>query len=195
MSAEADRDDDSPTPRQNELTDRRRRSHRFARQSGHRRTEDYWNWDSWKWGTHRVNCYPGGCPFRVYVKDGEVVREELACNYPPFEDPDHRVPDYNPRGCQKGLQHSKAMYGADRVRYPMKRAGERGSGQWQRITGIRPSTRSAGSWPKSSSSTAAEALIDDHSRQRHRSDARRRRGDGAGADGPARRHRASTSTS
>ncbi len=96
--------------------------------------EEYWKWDSWKWGTHRVNCYPGSCPFRVYVKDGKVVREELSCTYPEFEDPDHKVPDYNPRGCQKGLQHSKAMYGADRILHPMKRKGERGSGQWEQLS-------------------------------------------------------------
>jgi DMSO reductase family type II enzyme molybdopterin subunit len=95
---------------------------------------EYWQWDCWKWGTHRVNCYPGSCPFRVYVKDGRVVREELSCTYPPFEDPDHRVPDFNPRGCQKGLQHSKAMYGIDRVTHPMKRVGERGSGQWEKLS-------------------------------------------------------------
>ncbi len=97
--------------------------------------EEYWKWDAWTWGTHRVNCYPGSCPFRVYSKDGKVVREELSCTYPEFDDPDHEVPDYNPRGCQKGVQHSKSMYGADRVMYPMKHTGaERGSGQWERIS-------------------------------------------------------------
>ncbi len=62
----------------------------------------YWSWDSCKWGTHRVNCYPGSCPFKVYVRDNKVVREEISCTYPEFFDPDDRVPDYNPRGCQKG---------------------------------------------------------------------------------------------
>ncbi len=95
---------------------------------------DYWQWDRWRWGTHRVNCYPGSCPFRVYVKDDKVVREEIACTYPPFEDVEHPVPDYNPRGCQKGFQHSKAMYGKDRVLHPMKRAGDRGSGKWEQVS-------------------------------------------------------------
>ena len=96
--------------------------------------QDYFKFDCWKWGTHRVNCYPGSCPFRVYVKDGKVIREEISCTYPEFTDPEYRVPDYNPRGCQKGYQHSRSMYGPDRVLYPMKRKGERGSGQWERIT-------------------------------------------------------------
>ncbi|MFA7269281.1 MAG: molybdopterin-dependent oxidoreductase [Sterolibacterium sp.] len=94
----------------------------------------YWNWDAATWGTHRVNCYPGSCSYQVYAKDGKVTREEVACNYPEFDDPDHRVPDFNPRGCQKGCNHSQAMYGPDRLLYPMKRAGERGSGKWDRIT-------------------------------------------------------------
>jgi DMSO reductase family type II enzyme molybdopterin subunit len=102
--------------------------------NGNNKDEDYWKWDCWTWGTHRVNCYPGSCPFRVYTKDGKVVREELSCTYPEFEDPDFKVPDYNPRGCQKGLQHSKAMYGVDRVLYPSKRVGERGSGEWEQIS-------------------------------------------------------------
>jgi anaerobic selenocysteine-containing dehydrogenase len=70
----------------------------------------------------------------VYVKDEKVIREEISCTYPEFTDPEYRVPDYNPRGCQKGYQHSRSMYGPDRVLYPMKRKGERGSGQWERIT-------------------------------------------------------------
>ncbi len=102
-----------------------------AKQSGN--GSEYWSWDSCKWGTHRVNCYPGSCPFKVYVKDNKVVREEISCTYPEFFDPDDRVPDYNPRGCQKGYQHSRAMYGPDRVLHPMKRAGERGAGKWERI--------------------------------------------------------------
>ncbi len=93
----------------------------------------YWQWDNCRWGTHRVNCLPGNCPFRVYASDGKVIREEVSCTYPEFTDPVFRVPDFNPRGCQKGYQHSRAMYGPDRVVYPMKRKGERGSGQWERI--------------------------------------------------------------
>ncbi len=96
--------------------------------------ERYWQWDACRWGTHRVNCYPGSCPFRVYTRDGRVIREEIACSFPEFEDPEFRVPDFNPRGCQKGYQHSHSMYGPDRLLHPMKRIGERGSGQWEKIS-------------------------------------------------------------
>jgi steroid C-25 hydroxylase alpha subunit len=96
-----------------------------------RSNQEYWKWDECKWGTHRVNCLPGGCPFRVYSRDGRVIREEISCTYPNFSDSRFTVPDFNPRGCQKGQQHSRAMYGPDRVLHPMKRSGERGAGKWE----------------------------------------------------------------
>src|SRR3989304_1822865 len=37
-----------------------------------------WQWDKVVWGTHCVDCYPGNCPYRVYVKDGIVLHEEQA---------------------------------------------------------------------------------------------------------------------
>jgi DMSO reductase family type II enzyme molybdopterin subunit len=124
---------------------------------------DYWNWDEWKWGTCRVNCYPGGCPSRVYVKDGKVVREELSATFPPFSDPDHPVPDFNPRGCQKGLQHSKAMYGRDRVLHPMKRAGERGSGKWEQISWDQAFDEIGAKLAEIIVEHGPESIIDDHS--------------------------------
>ena len=90
-----------------------------------------WTWDKVTWGTHLVDCYPGGCSFRVYTKDDIVWREEQSAIYPRIED---GVPDMNPRGCQKGSAFSRVMYGAERLKYPLKRAGERGEGKWQRIT-------------------------------------------------------------
>ncbi|HEY5625861.1 MAG TPA: molybdopterin-dependent oxidoreductase, partial [Dehalococcoidia bacterium] len=90
-----------------------------------------WTWDKVTWGTHLVDCYPGGCSFRVYTKDGIVWREEQSGVYPQIED---GVPDMNPRGCQKGSCFSDVMYGPERLKYPLKRTGERGEGKWQRIT-------------------------------------------------------------
>ncbi|RLA55450.1 MAG: dimethylsulfide dehydrogenase [Gammaproteobacteria bacterium] len=79
---------------------------------------------------HCVNCH-GNCAFKILARDGIVVREEQLAQYPQIA-PD--IPDTNPRGCQKGAIHSQAMYDPDRIRYPMKRAGERGEGKWQRIS-------------------------------------------------------------
>ncbi len=122
----------------------------------------YFDWDACKWGTHRVNCYPGSCPFRVYVKDDKVVREEISCSYPEFADPDDRVPDYNPRGCQKGYQHSRAMYGPDRILHPMKRAGERGAGKWERISWDQAFDEIGSKLADVIQKHGAKALLDDH---------------------------------
>jgi DMSO reductase family type II enzyme molybdopterin subunit len=90
-----------------------------------------WTWDRVTWGTHLIDCYPGSCLFRVYTKDGVVWREEQAALYPQIE---AGVPDMNPRGCQKGSCFSHVMYGPERLRYPLRRVGERGSGNWERIS-------------------------------------------------------------
>ena len=79
---------------------------------------------------HCVNCH-GNCAFKILSRDGIVVREEQLAKYPQISSD---IPDTNPRGCQKGAIHSQAMYEPDRIRYPMKRAGERGEGKWQRIS-------------------------------------------------------------
>ncbi|MFH1998299.1 MAG: molybdopterin-dependent oxidoreductase, partial [Planctomycetota bacterium] len=74
---------------------------------------------------------PGNCLWRVYTKDGVVFREEQAAKYPVV---DPTGPDFNPRGCQKGGSYSLLMYNPDRLKYPMKRVGERGSGKWKRLS-------------------------------------------------------------
>jgi complex iron-sulfur molybdoenzyme family reductase subunit alpha len=79
---------------------------------------------------HCVNCQ-GNCAFEVWTKDGKVTRENQSAAYPQLAP---NLPDANPRGCNKGTQHSQVMYEADRLLYPMKRVGERGSGQWKRIS-------------------------------------------------------------
>ncbi len=90
-----------------------------------------WTWDKVTYGTHLVDCYPGNCLWRVYTKDGVVFREEQAAKYPVV---DPSGPDFNPRGCQKGAFYSNMMYNPDRLKYPMKRVGERGSGKWKRVS-------------------------------------------------------------
>ena len=68
--------------------------------------------------------------FNVFVKNGVVWREEQQGEYGASSD----APDYGPRGCQKGLTHSRYMYGKQRILYPLKRIGERGEGKWERIS-------------------------------------------------------------
>ncbi len=89
------------------------------------------SFDRWGWGSHCVDCYPSNCPYRVYVKDGVIVREEQAATFGVIEP---GVPDMNPMGCQKGGSWSRLLYGKERILHPMKRAGERGEGKWTRIS-------------------------------------------------------------
>src|SRR4030042_836668 len=37
---------------------------------------DKWKWDKVTWGSHSVDCYPGGCSWRVYTRDGKSERGE-----------------------------------------------------------------------------------------------------------------------
>jgi DMSO reductase family type II enzyme molybdopterin subunit len=90
-----------------------------------------WSWDRVVKGSHGwVNCR-SACNWDLFVKDGVVVREEQAANY---EASEPGVPDFNPRGCQKGGCYTDVMYGPTRLTVPLKREGERGSGRWQRIS-------------------------------------------------------------
>jgi DMSO reductase family type II enzyme molybdopterin subunit len=91
-----------------------------------------WKWDRIAKGTHYVNCaYQRGCAWNVYVKDGVVWREEQVADYPQTNE---SVPDFNPRGCQKGACYSDRMHDGARLYHPLKRVGERGAGQWKRVS-------------------------------------------------------------
>ncbi len=90
-----------------------------------------WQWDSVVKGAHSVlNCV-SACPFNVFVKDGIVFREEQNAI---MEASNDSYPDFNPRGCQKGNCISQAMYAPSRLKYPLRRVGERGEGKWKRIS-------------------------------------------------------------
>ena len=92
---------------------------------------DAWTWDKVVHGTHTmVNCV-SGCAWDLYVKDGMVWREEQQS---PYTASSAEVPDFNPRGCQKGACGSVLMHSASRVRYPLRRVGERGEGLWERVS-------------------------------------------------------------
>src|SRR3990170_4525752 len=90
-----------------------------------------WRWDKVTWATHCVDCYPGNCPYRVFVKDGVILAEEQAGNLPVIEE---GVPDMNPMGCQKGAAWSRLLHSPERVLHPLRRAGKRGEGKWKRVS-------------------------------------------------------------
>lgn len=90
-----------------------------------------WTWDKVVKGTHYSNCGYQRCAWNIYVKDGIVWREEQAADY---EEVSSDLPDFNPRGCQKGGCYSDRMYDQSRLTAPLKRIGERGEGRWKRVS-------------------------------------------------------------
>jgi len=52
----------------------------YSRENFHRSS---WTWDRLVKGSQPTNCgYQRSCKFNLYVKDGVVLREEPAANYP-----------------------------------------------------------------------------------------------------------------
>lgn len=74
-------------------------------------------------GVCAPNCW-SGCKLLVHVRDGKIVKTERGSL------PDSRYD----RVCLRGLTHVQRVYHPDRLKYPMKRAGERGEGKWERIS-------------------------------------------------------------
>ena len=91
---------------------------------------DEWDWDTIARSTHSVNC-TGSCSWDVYVKDGQVWREEQSWDFPQF---DQDLPDPNPRGCQKGACYTDYVNADHRVTTPLRRVGDRGEGKWKQIS-------------------------------------------------------------
>ncbi|NMG56002.1 molybdopterin-dependent oxidoreductase [Aromatoleum aromaticum] len=91
-----------------------------------------WTWDKVVRSTHHLNCwFQAHCSWDVYVKDDIVYREEQAGEY---EQVNAELPDYNPRGCQKGGCFSERMYDPSRITHPLRRVGPRGGGKWERVS-------------------------------------------------------------
>lgn len=76
-----------------------------------------WQYDKVVRSTHGVNC-TGGCSWNIHVKDGIVVWETQALDYPLLE---NSLPPYEPRGCQRGISYSWYLYSPIRVKYPLMR--------------------------------------------------------------------------
>ena len=74
--------------------------------------------------THCAKMDHGGCALQVGVKDNRIVKIK--------GDPD----GYLNRGyiCPKALAAPDKLTHPDRLRYPLKRKGNRGDGQWERIS-------------------------------------------------------------
>lgn len=79
------------------------------------------------WTACVINC-GHRCPLRAYTKNGRVIRIET----------DNTIKDgCSPRqlrACLKGRSMRQRLYSGDRLKYPMKRVGERGEGKFERIS-------------------------------------------------------------
>jgi len=64
------------------------------------------------------------CSILAHAKDGVLTKIEPA----DLPEPKYRF------ACSKALCSPKIVYHPDRLKYPMKRVGERGEGKWQRIS-------------------------------------------------------------
>jgi len=71
-----------------------------------------------------AHCGIDCCGILAHVKDGKVIKLE------PAEFPDER----DRRICLRGLVSLDITYHPDRIKYPMKRVGERGEGKFERIS-------------------------------------------------------------
>ncbi|MBL7119436.1 MAG: molybdopterin-dependent oxidoreductase [Dehalococcoidia bacterium] len=77
--------------------------------------------------TVRTVCAMGcgmACGLLAHVRDGALTKIEPA----DFPDPKYR------HLCARALATIKLVYHPDRLKYPLKRLGERGEGKWQRIS-------------------------------------------------------------
>lgn len=103
-------------------------------------------------GACRAFC-TGGCSLNLHVRDGIIVRASAG------EFPDNQYQ----RICPKGLSVPYRVYAADRLQYPMRRTGERGAGQFERISWDDAVAEITATWKKivEESGTSAIATLTD----------------------------------
>jgi len=81
---------------------------------------------------HSNNC-DGACGHQVKVVDGRV-RLVTSAGWSPKTISGENAPKFDPRICLRGVSQIQNTYSPDRIKYPYKRVGPRGSGKWQRIS-------------------------------------------------------------
>ncbi|MEW6115941.1 MAG: molybdopterin-dependent oxidoreductase [Nitrospirota bacterium] len=77
----------------------------------------------------RSTCSPnctGACGFNAMVHKGRITSLIQAADYPDQE--------YNPRGCLRGQSMLNLIYGPDRLKHPLIRAGKRGEGKFRAVS-------------------------------------------------------------
>ena len=89
-----------------------------------------WQWQEGDFTVTRTTHWspPGchmGCGVLLYTKDNKLVKVE--------GDPLNAVA--NGKLCMRCLSMPEAVNHPDRLKYPLRRAGERGADEWERISG------------------------------------------------------------
>ena len=83
--------------------------------------------DKTVWNACLANCQ-SRCPLRLQVKDGTVVR------ILPDNTGSDKLGDLQNRACVRGRNQRERIYSPNRLKKPMKRAGNRGEDKWEEIT-------------------------------------------------------------
>ena len=83
------------------------------------------------------NC-GGRCLLKVHVRDGVIIRIESD------DRPSDSLAAPQLRACARGRAYRRRQYHPDRLRFPLKRTGRRGSGQFAQITWDEANDRVAG---------------------------------------------------
>ena len=78
----------------------------------------------------RCNICSAGCPIDAYVEEGTLVSVEGSRD----------LPGQSGGLCSKGAASRQYVYNKDRILYPMKRIGKKGSGEFGRISWTESST-------------------------------------------------------
>ena len=82
------------------------------------------------------------CIIKVHIRDGRIwaIEPDDTINHGIAREDGHLSDEsinkfmITTRPCTKGYAHIRNLYAPDRVLYPLKRVGERGAGQWERIS-------------------------------------------------------------
>lgn len=61
----------------------------------------------------------GGCPLKLHIEEGVITRIETDDEF---------------RACLKGRAYRQRVYAPDRLKYPLKRVGGRGKGEFERVS-------------------------------------------------------------
>lgn len=106
------------------------------------------------WCACVINCGQR-CPLRCFTKNGQVIRIETDNSEGETQNP--RGPRQI-RACQRGRSMRERIYSPDRIRYPMKRVGERGEGKFERISWDEAVKEIARQWKRIKETYGNEAI-------------------------------------